>query len=169
MTAKTTALGPKARPDEISRARLRRTLVQHFGEADSLDAHLALMDSRGVLSATHALEIWSALAPQTFFGLVRHVIRTQCEGPVPDPDVEGWLAAGRPDDDELALTWDLLNLTRYGDEALPARSRPAHVDSAIELFDALLRDWDVCVFADAYCKVELFIRLRGVTLPPIGV
>lgn len=169
MTTKTSALGLKTVPDEMSLARLRRAIGDHLGDVPLLDAHLALLDSRGVLYATHAIENWSDLHPAEFFGMVRHVIRTQCDGPAPDPDVEGWLAAGRPEDERLGLSWDLLNVVRYGNDALPATPRPALVAPAIEAFDELLRTWDVGAFADAYCKMELFLSLRGVTLPPLTV
>ena len=169
MTTRTSALGPKAVPDEMSLARLRRAIGVHLGDVPLLDAHLALLDSRGVLYATHAIRNWSDLHPEAFFGLVRHVIRTQCEGPAPNPDVEGWLAAGRPVDDELGLAWDLLNVVRYGNDALPTTLRPALVAPEIEAFDELLSAWDVGAFADAYCKMELFISLRGVSLPALTV
>lgn len=53
MTATTAArsdlLGPKAVPDDLAIARLRWVIAFHFGEVPLLDAHLALLDSRGVL------------------------------------------------------------------------------------------------------------------------
>jgi hypothetical protein len=44
-------------PDQVSIARLRRVLRDHFAEIPLLEAHLALLDSRGVLYATHACDL----------------------------------------------------------------------------------------------------------------
>lgn len=170
-TAKTTALGPKTAPDEVAITRLRRVLAVHLGEIPQLDAHLALLDSRGVLYAAHAAENWSDLTASTFFGLVRHVIRTQCEGPVPDPDVEGWLAAGRPADRDLGDAWDLLNLARYTADPPAPTPRPAGVAPAIEQFDSMLRSWPahMSTFAGTYCRLEWFIERNAIAIPPILV
>jgi hypothetical protein len=77
---------------------------------------------------------------------VRHVVRTQSTDDAPDPDVEGWLAAGRPDHDEhLAICWDadagarvLRNRTFIGE--LPHRGGwvPGAHDALLDLevFDA---------------------------------
>ena len=123
VTRRSAMLGQKAPADQVSLMRLRRVLDLVFGEIPLLEFHLELLDSRGVLYATHAAGSWENDLPEMFFGVVRHVIRTQCDGPSPDPDVEGWLAAGRPEDQRLAGAWDLLNLGRYGARTLPATPR----------------------------------------------
>lgn len=163
-------LGPKVPADDLALMRLRRVLDRHFGEIDLLDAHLGLMDARGVLYATSAAENWSHQTPATFFGLVRHVVRTQSDDEVPDPDAEGWLAAGRPEGHEvLDIAWDTLNITRYSNDPLPQAPRPAVVDPSIERFDQMLLDWPggIGTFASAYCRLEWFIEARGVTLPAL--
>lgn len=172
MSVKTPALGPKTAPDEVAIARLRRVLADHLGEVPLLEAHLALLDSRGVLYATHAAQSWSDLNAETFFGLVRHVIRTQCEGPVPDPDVEGWLAAGRPEEEMLGFSWDLINVSRYSlDPLTPAPRSAGMTDPAIEEFDELLRTWPdhVSTFATTYCRLEWYVEAHGITIPPITI
>jgi hypothetical protein len=164
-------LGVKAAADEVAMVRLRRVLAHHFGEVPLLEAHLALLDSRGVLYATHAAESWSDQGPETFFGLVRHVVRTQSNGPAPDPDVEGWLRGGRPTHDRgLGEAWDLLNLSRYTTDPLPPTPRLAQVDPTLERFDQILRDWPAhpATFATSYCRLEWVLEARGIVLPPIG-
>ena len=169
-TRSSDALGVKAAPDEVSIARLRRVLAHHFGEVPLLEAHLALLDARGVLYATHAAASRSDQNSETFFGLVRHVVRTQSDEPAPDPDVEGWLAAGRPSRDrELGEAWDLLNVSRYTTAPLPATPRPSSVDPAIERFDEILRKWPAhpATFATTYCRLDWVIEARGIVLPSI--
>lgn len=168
MTGRSDLLGPKQIADEMSLARLRRVLDDRFGSIPILEHHLALLDSRGVLYATHTAAIWENELPEMFFGVVRHVVRTQCEGPAPDPDVEGWLAAGRPDDAQLASAWDLINLGRYGAEAVPARSRTGAPDPAVARLDAILRQWPhLGTFVTTYARVERFIDDSGIILPPL--
>ena len=170
MTAKTDILGPKTAPDQVSITRLRRVLRDHFDEIPLLEAHLALLDSRGVLYATHAAANWAQSNPDTFFGLVRHVVRTQSDDAPPDPDVEGWLAAGRPSNDQrLGDAWDLINVSRYSTDPLPATPRPTMTSPEVERFDEVLRQWPahVATFATAYWRVEWAIEARGIELPPI--
>lgn len=171
MTARSDVLGLKTEADEVSIMRLRRVLDRTFGEIPNLEHHLALLDSRGVLYATHAVSCWENDRPEMFFGVVRHVIRTQCDGPPPSPDVEGWLTAGRPDDAQhphLALKWDLLNLARYGRQALPAVPRSAEPDPGVSGMDAILDQWpDLPAFVTAYARVERFIDSAAITLPPL--
>ena len=103
-----------------------------------------------------------------FFGVVRHVIRTQCDGPSPDPDVEGWLAAGRPEDQRLAGAWDLLNLGRYGARTLPATPRTGSPDPGIFALDEVLRRWPhLPTFVNSYARVERFVEDSSITLPPL--
>lgn len=45
---------------EVSRARLRRILVDQFGEFPTLDLHLALLDTRWAWYAELAIGSWSA-------------------------------------------------------------------------------------------------------------
>ena len=52
-------------------------------------------------------------AAAVLVGLVRHVVRTQSDGPAPDPDVEGWLRAGRPSHDrELGDAYEAMACVR---------------------------------------------------------
>ena len=76
-----------------------------------------------------------------FFGMVRHVIRTQCDGPAPDPDVEGWLAAGRPTAPDPEYAWDLLNLCRYGADPIGAAVRTEPIGASVANLDDVLRRW----------------------------
>lgn len=168
-TTSTQALGPKASPDEIAIARLRRVVAIQFGDVPLLDAHLSLLDSRGVLYATHVAEHWSDQTVEFFFGIVRHVVRSQCDGPAPDPDVEGWLATGRPEDPTLGFAWDTINAVRYPTSTRPATTRSAATEPAIARMDEIVADWPdhITTFARTYCQLEAFIELRGITIPPI--
>lgn len=171
MSARSDVLGPKTKADEVSIMRLRRVLDQTFGTIPDLEHHLSLLDSRGVLYATHAVSCWENDRPEMFFGVVRHVIRTQCDGPPPSPDIEGWLAAGRPDeitDPHRALKWDLINLARYGRQALPAVPRSTDPDPAVSTMDDILDQWsDLPAFVTTYARVERFIDSAGITLPAL--
>jgi hypothetical protein len=163
-------LGTRSAPDDLSITRLRRVLTHYYGEVPHLDAHLRMLDSRGVTYATHVAEHFADQSPRMLFGLVRHVVRTHCPHDPPDPDVEGWLTAGRPAHDlELAETWDLLNHARYSDAPLDPQPRAPRVDPAIERFDAILGAWPEhpAHFAMTYCRLEWFIEARGIQLPPI--
>jgi hypothetical protein len=162
---------PAARPlDELSRVRLRRVLAGWLGECPTLDAHLALLDTRGAWYAEKAMGAWSADVPDSFFGLVRHVVRTQLDGPPPQPDIEGWLAAGRPADPQLAHAFDLLHSGRYAPARRPAiTTRPA-TSPGTEHLDAVILGWPTGEFAgfvNAYAKLERVMERRHVTLPPI--
>lgn len=162
---------PEAGPlDELSRARVRRLLAGFFGEFPTLDAHLALMDTRGAWYAERALGAWSASQPDAFFGVVRHVVRTQMPGPVPTPDVEGWLAAGRPDAVDLAPLWDELNTHRYSTaRRAPADPRRGSKDG-VTAFDDIVRGWPGgCLdrFVLAYASLEQVLERRAMVLPPI--
>lgn len=97
------------------------------------------------------------------------MVRTQCEGEPPEPDVEGWLAAGRPDSDvDLAGAWDLLNLGRYGSQALSPASRSGVPDPAVAHLDEVLRTWPhLRTFVTTYARVEQFIEAGSRTLPPL--
>jgi hypothetical protein len=167
----TDVLGPKAPADELSLMRLRRVLAEEFGDIPRLEAHLELLDSRGVLYATHAASAWKGDAPAMFFGMVRHVIRTQCDGPAPDPDVEGWLAAGRPTEPDLEYAWDLVNLCRYGTDPSGAPRRHGPIDPAVALLDDVLRRWPghVGTFATPYGRVEHALESSKLILPPLSV
>jgi hypothetical protein len=171
VSARSDVLGPKGAADEISLLRLRRILDQTFGEIPLLDHHLGLLDSRGVLYATHAAGTWKNDLPEMFFGVVRHVIRTQCDGPPPNPDVEGWLAAGRPDetsDPALTRAWDLINLGRYGAHPLPSVPRQTPVDPSVSALDEILTQWPhLGTFVTTYARVERFLDDANITLPPL--
>lgn len=156
--------------DGFAQARLRRLLVGHLGAFPTLDAHVALLDRRGAWYAERALGAWDTSKPDSFFGLVRHVVRTQLPGPAPQPDVEGWLAAGRPSDAFLATTWDTLNAHRYPTaRRVPATARTVSSPVTDEL-DAILTAWPadhLDRFAFAYAALENVLERRHVILPPI--
>jgi hypothetical protein len=166
----TDLLGGHGPADEIAIARLRRVLATHFGHVPYLDAHLALLDRRGVTYASHIAADWQGPSADMLFGVVRHVVRTQCVGPTPQPDIEGWLAAGRPDQADLGSAWDLLHLCRYGHDQPHPQPRPAAADEPITALDAVIRSWPgpLGTFATAYARVERFIEQHGVQLPPIN-
>jgi hypothetical protein len=120
---------------------------------------------------------WSHRQPDSFFGLVRHVVRTQLGGPTPQPDVESWLAAGRPGDPELADLWDHIRaLAAQGGLTVPDGDRGSVTadDDAIaaaETLDGVLTEWPaehLEEFLLAYVKLEIVLERRGITLPPIG-
>jgi hypothetical protein len=165
----TDLLGGYAPADEVALARLRRVLSAQFREIRLLDAHLALLDRRGVTYATHAADAWRSDSIDMFFGIVRHVIRTQCDGPTPTPDIEGWIAAGRPGDRDLGDAWDRINLCRYGTGPHAAPARAAVVDPEITALDEVIRRWPAHIgsFATAYARVERFIETSSITLPPL--
>lgn len=164
---------PAAAPlDEVSRARLRRILIEQFGEFPTLDLHLALLDSRGAWYAELAIGSWSADHPDGFFGLVRHVVRTQIPGPPPDPDLEAWLMAGRPTDPMLAGYWSTLRhfLPASRDVAESAR-RAAQPTPAVQRVDEILDSWPADLFDrfyHAYAKIENVLMRRTIVIPPIG-
>lgn len=161
---------PAAAPlDEFTRARTRLLLVNYFGEFATLDAHLDLLDTRGAWYAERALGAWSARLPEAFFGVIRHVVRTQMDGPPPNPDVEGWAAAGRPADRQrLARFWDLItSLPGFPvPAATPDRAAGSHP------LDTVLLYWPEDEldgsFLLPYVKLELTLARRALALPPIG-
>jgi hypothetical protein len=162
--------------DDLSRARIRRLLAGVFGEFPTLDAHVALLDDRGAWYAEIALADWSLDRPDGFFGLIRHVVRTQLPGPAPSPDIETWLAAGHPADRFLGPLWDRLRACRYdaGSPNLPPvelRSPDADQDPAVAALDRILRDWpgdELDRFVHAYTALERVLDRRGIVLPLIG-
>lgn len=113
-TRRTNLLGPAQEVDELLRHRVRRAFVEKFGEAPHLDEHMAFLDRRGALYALTYVPAWENASLGLFLGVVRHVISTQCEPPVPQPDIEGWLRAGRPADVRRAEVWDAILQVRYG-------------------------------------------------------
>jgi hypothetical protein len=159
---------PAAEPvDELELARLRRTLVNRFGEFNLLDLHLAMLDARGAWYAAAAAECWSPALRHEFFGLVRHVVRTQMPGPAPDPDVETWLAAGRPKDSHLATAWDLVAAESAHQFIAKRGGKPS---AAVRRLDHYLMKWpaaDLATFAQAYARFEAVLVTHHVTLPPI--
>lgn len=159
--------------DEFTALRLRRSVLAFFGEVAAIEHHLALLDARGAWYATRAMGAWNPQQPGAFFGLVRHVVRTQMGGPAPDPDVEGWVAAGLPDDTRLAAAWDLIRERRYSLAASePAEGRPGVVAEAVLRMDQIVTDWpaeqfDAFVFSYAAIEQVLERRARANPLPPI--
>jgi hypothetical protein len=111
-------------------------------------------------------------SPLLLFGLVRHVVRTQSPYGPPDPDVEGWLAAGRPGHDrDLARAWDLLNLCRHGRDPVGAPPRQEPAEATIERLDAILLSWPggISNFGTTYGRIEHRIEASGTILPPLGL
>lgn len=157
--------------DEVTRARLRRQLIEFFGSHPSLDAHLALLDARGAWYAERALTVWRRDHLDAFFGVVRHVVRTQFDGPPPSPDVEGWLQAGRPDDRQLAEVYDLIALCRYGhkpeDGVLARHGEPGPAVTAIDHAIASWPKGQWFHFVNAYARFEVWIERLAITLPAI--
>ncbi len=164
---------PEAGPvDELAAARLRRAIATHLGAVPNLDAHLALLDARGAWYAIHAVAGWDPAQGEAFFGLVRHAVRTLMGGPVPAPDIEGWLAAGPPADPRTAGTWIEVLQARFpslhvGSLPNPAIARPVgdvhHVDVIVENWPA----GGLPGFIHAYATVEATLDEHGLTLPPI--
>lgn len=158
--------------DEVTRVRLRRLLVGYLGEFATLDLHLDLLDARGAWYAEASLAAWTRSNPGAFFGLVRHVVRTQLGGPAPVPDIEGWLAAGVPSGDLLAQRWNTLNTLRYPRPRwLPATPRTqTGVPASVTHLDAVIGAWPEDLFDEfvlAYAKVTQVLERRRVPLPPI--
>ena len=164
----------------IRRRRLRwmRSLVYvcvgwwwRIWEFAALDLHLGLLDARGAWNAERALGAWTKTYPDSFFGLVRHVVRTQLAGPVPDPDLEGWLAAGLPDDALLELRWRTLNGLRYpAGRCVKASPRAAEPAVSVSRFDGVVLTWPEDLFDGfvlAYAKLEQVLERRSLVLPPV--
>lgn len=163
---------PAAAPlDQITRARLRRLLVSFFGEFATLDRHLDLVDARGAWYAEAALGAWSPEQPDGFFGLVRHVVRTQLDGPAPAPDIEGWLRAGVPaGDEELVGRWRHIRLLHPDHQREPEHPR-VEITAAIAATDEVVASWPAehwGAFVLAYVKLERVLTRRAITLPPIS-
>lgn len=143
-----------------------------FGDIPGLESHLGLLDARGVLYATHGAANFSSESPLMLFGVVRHVVRTQSTHEPPDPDVEGWLAAGRPQlDPDLQKAWDVLNLCRYGRDPIEAPPRPEPASAAIRHLDTILLHWPggLSNFGTTYGRIEQYIESNGITLPPLAL
>jgi hypothetical protein len=165
---------PPGPVDEFTALRLRRSVLAFFGDVPAIERHLALLDARGAWYATRAMGAWNPQQPGAFFGLVRHVVRTQFPGPAPDPDVEGWVAAGRPADTDVAAAWDLIRDRRYSLPASdPAPARPPGVGAeGVLRMDQIVTDWpaehfDAFVFSYAAIEQVLERRARTHPLPPI--
>ena len=170
---------PTAAPvDEFTRARIRHLIADRFGAFATLDLHLDLLDARGAWYAERALDSWSPNLPDSFFGLVNHVVCTQIPGPNPVPDLRSWLAAGRPEHDEfLTHQWDTFNhLAALGSFAGPTAPRESvTVDdetlAAALAVDEILTSWPrehLVEFELAYLKLPITLVRRNFTLPPIG-
>lgn len=164
---------PAAGPiDDVTRARLRRLLVRFFGDFSTLDRHLDLLDARGAWYAEAALGAWTPKHPDSFFGLVRHVVRTQVAGPAPAPDLEGWLEAGIPDADAvLAERWRYVHELRYPAGRRTKEHPRGRVDHAITETDTVVaawpdEEWDRFVLA--YVKLEQVLERRSLAIPSIG-
>lgn len=165
------AAPPSAGPlDQLSRGRLRRLLVGWFGEFPTLDAHLELLDTRGCWYAEKALGEWDREHPDSFFGLVRHVVRTQLGGPVPAPDIEGWLAGGQPDDPALADVWQQMLVFRYLPWLPPAAAPRQETNAGLEMVDAIVAGWpedQLDGFLRGYGALENNLERRLIVLPPV--
>lgn len=157
--------------DEISRARLRRILLDQFGDFPTLDLHLTLLDSRGAWYAERAVGSWSTNHPDAFFGLVRHVVRTQLPGPPPDPDLEAWVVAGCPTDPVLAEYWSTLrHFLPAGRDVAESAVRPPEPEAAVQRVDEILASWPADLvdgFCHAYAKIENVLMRRTIVIPPI--
>lgn len=157
--------------DELTRARLGRVCGEFFGPHPCLQAHLGLLDARGAWYAERAITAWRAVHVDSFFGLVRHVVTTQFDGPRPSPDIETWLAAGRPDDPVLGPAYDLIALARYGhqpDDGILPRTDPA--TGAVSAVDAAIARWpsgQLSSFVNAYARLETWLHRHAISLPPI--
>ncbi len=170
----TAAAAPLAGPlDEVGRAGITRRLTRHFGPTPTLAAHVALLDTRGAWYAARVLPAWPATDPDAFFGLVRHVVGTQLPGPVPDPDIEGWIAAGRPGG-ALGGLWDAVAAARYPDPDPDHRHRPCSARpsgtpaAAVTAVDRVLAGWPaehLEGFVRAYAVVEALIDAGAIRLP----
>jgi hypothetical protein len=170
LTASVPAAGPL---DPFTRARLRSILATYFGEFPAIDLHLDLLDTRGAWYAERALGAWSPAQPDAFFGVVTHVVRTQLGGSTPQPDVEGWVAAGRPiHDRRLAVLWDEVHaLWSLTGSRIPVHDREPDASAAACTLDSVLTRWPdqlIDSFLLAYIKLEITLRRRHVVLPPIG-
>lgn len=155
--------------DELTSARLRRVCAEVFGSRPCLHAHLKLLDARGAWYAERAITVWRATHPDAFFGLVRHVVSSQFDGPRPDPDVETWLAAGRPSDRLLWPAYDLIATARYGRASI-ATPRTGEPEGAVGLVDDAIRTWPeghLASFVSAYGRIEPWLERHAIVLPPI--
>lgn len=157
---------PPGPADQVSLARVRRAVITHLGPVPNLDAHLGLLDARGAWYAPQVAPAWDHPDPEAFFGLVRHVVRTQMPGPAPVPDVEGWITAGRPADAELAFVWDRMRVARYPFSAPPVTHRDPGTGHPV---DEVVRAWPVDhgSFIVAYTTVEATLDLHRITLPAV--
>ncbi|NHC12676.1 hypothetical protein [Motilibacter deserti] len=173
MLTATRPLADLCKLDELTRRRLGRQIEARLGPIPLLDLHLDVFDPRGTRYAELALPAWDSAIPDAFFGLVRHVVRTQLSVPseAPDPDVETWLAAGRPADPHLGAAWDQLAEQRYAGATASGPHRLASRDDGsgprVARMDRIVRAWpadQLFVFAVTYGAVERLAEQNA--LPP---
>lgn len=155
------------RPDPLSLRRLRHAIEHRLGHLTTLDAHLGLLDARGAWYAWHAVHAWDPDQGEALFGVVRHVVRTQLPGPTPQPDIEGWLTAGRPANRVLAAAWEQVLIARWPEPprvVVRAATAPHPVDEVVAHWPA--RQFPG--FVHAYATVEATLETHAITLPPIA-
>lgn len=155
--------------DVVAVHRLRRAITEHLGEVPNLQAHLGLLDARGAWYGWHAAPAWDPDQGEALFGVIRHVVRTQLSEPPPAPDVEGWVAAGRPRDPLLALVWGRVVAARWpgGGAPVPLAERAPGVAHPL---DEVLAAWPadgLDGFIHAYAVVEAAIEDRGIPMPSV--
>lgn len=158
--------------DAVTERRLRRAIDMHLGEVRNLDAHLGLLDARGAWYGLHTAAAWDPAQGEAFFGLVRHAVRTLMPGPVPAPDIEGWLAAGRPAQVRLAGAWSRILEARYpgcavGSLPFPLVARPSRTDHHV---DAIIDRWPTGGFGGfvhAYATLEATLDTHAISLPDV--
>lgn len=165
---------PPAGPvDCVTVRRLRRAIGDHLGEVPNLDAHLGLLDARGAWYGWHTVAAWDPAQGEAFFGLIRHAVRTLFPGPAPAPDIEGWLAGGRPSRAALAGTWTRVLEARYpgrtvGSLPFPITVRPAGVHHHVDMIVAGWPELGLDGFIHSYATLEATVDVHGITLPDIG-
>lgn len=165
---------PDAGPlDEFTRARLTAIARGYFGDLDTLPHHIALLDARGAWYAEQVITEWPEKLPDSFFGVVAHVIATQLPDPAPQPDLDTWLAAGCPDDPVLAARWEQVRGLRSLDGTpRPIFTRPhGDLEPTVRFLDHAIETWPEEHWANfllAYVKVPFSMARRGFVLPPIG-
>ncbi|MDO9494308.1 MAG: hypothetical protein Q7J48_01270 [Nocardioides sp.] len=163
--------------DEVLRMRMTVLAEQYLGDTPALDAHLALLDTRGAWYAERILTHWNTAQPDAFWGLVNYYVRTHLTEPdqLAAPailDLPAWVAAGPPPAGRLRRRWEEVAdriPAQVLDRLTDQRGRPSR--EQVETIDTLVDEWPEehwIRFLHAYAVVEAVLADFDITLPILG-